>query len=139
MADHRHLAGGLLGGEHRLRVGQAVGQRNFHLHVLAGLEAGDRLGGVHLGGRAEDHGVDVARERLGELGAGVVDPVLGGDGLGGLQPAADEADHLHALDLGQAVEVLLPEGAGAGEGDLHAVSCGRNTMWPTAVLLAGTW
>ena len=37
---------------HRLGVGQAIGQRDFDLNMLARLQAGDRLSGVHLGRRS---------------------------------------------------------------------------------------
>jgi hypothetical protein len=50
VAHHADQAGFPLFGEHRFRIGEAVGERDFDLDVLAGVHALDRLGGVHLGG-----------------------------------------------------------------------------------------
>jgi hypothetical protein len=69
VADHADKARFLLLRQHRLAVGPAVGQRNFHLHVLARVHAGDGLGSVHLGGGAQDHRIDVVtRERILKFG-----------------------------------------------------------------------
>jgi len=60
-----YLAAGLLCGHQRLRVRPGIGHRNFHLHVLARLQAGDGLLRVHLRGRAEDDGINFGqRQRL---------------------------------------------------------------------------
>ena len=70
------------------------------------------------------------------LADSLADAVFGGDRLRRLEAAADEAGHLDAVDQLQSVEMLFPERAGTGEGDSHAN--GSRTMWPSAVLLAGT-
>ena len=59
VAGHRDEARVLLRLHQRLGVGEAVRHRDLDLHVLAGLQALDGLRRVHLGGRAQDHRVDV--------------------------------------------------------------------------------
>ena len=82
VADHADESGLLLDAVDLFCVRPAVGQRDLHLHVLAGSHRRDRLSGVHLGGRAQDHRVDVvAREYLVEVGGGVCDAVPAGDVL----------------------------------------------------------
>ena len=92
--------------------------------MLARLQAGDRLGGVHLRRRRENDRFDLgARQRFVEALVGVRDGALGGERLdvGGL--AADHADDLDAVDRGERVEVLDAKCArGAGDADLHFVS-----------------
>jgi len=101
-----------------LRALQTIGQRNFHLHVFASPQAGQRLLGVHLRGGAEDDGVHLLeRQAVGQLGGDVPDAVFVGHFLGLLQVAADERDHFNALDVLDAVQVLDAEGACAGQGD----------------------
>ena len=69
MAAHRDQPGFFLQIGDGLRVGQGIGERDLDLHMLAGLQAGDRLRRVHLGGRAQDHRIDLAkREAVGEVG-----------------------------------------------------------------------
>jgi hypothetical protein len=99
VAAHGDQPGLLLQGDHGFGIGQAVGQRDLDLHVLAGLQAGDGLLGVHLGRRAQDHGVDfLQRQAVGQVGGDVADAVFGG-GLARLfQFAADQRDHLDAVD-----------------------------------------
>jgi hypothetical protein len=82
VADHADQPGFLLLGDHRFGIGPAVGQRDFHLHVLARLHAGDRLRGMHLGRRAQDHGVDIGPRQRFQLGAGMARAILGRDGRG---------------------------------------------------------
>ena len=66
----------------------------------------------------EDHGIDIgSRETLLELGRDVADAEPRGDLLRRIERAADERDHLHAIDLGHGFEVLDAERAGAGERD----------------------
>ena len=66
----------------------------------------------------------------------MADAIFVGDLLRRLERAADQRDDLDAVDVPEAVEMLFAEGAGAGERDLHG--WGSSTIWPTAVLLAGT-
>ena len=58
VADHGDLAG-LVGqaGHFQTRL-ELVAERDLDLHMLAGLQAGDRPRGVQLGRCAEDDGVD---------------------------------------------------------------------------------
>ena len=120
VAGHASQASLLLLGEHGLGIGPAVDQRNLDLDMLARRHAGNRLRGMHLGGRAQDDGIDiVARQRLFQLGARMARTVFGGD-LGCLFGAArDDRDDLDPVDQHQAVEVLFAECAGACEGNSH--------------------
>ena len=123
MADHADQAGLLLQVHHGLGLGPAVGQGNLDLDVLAGLHAGNGLGGVHLGRGAQDDGVDLVQfQGVVEICEDVRDIVLGGDLLGRLQGAADQG---HDLDIGyvlDTVQVLDAEGAGAGKSYFHFIS-----------------
>ena len=66
MTDHADEAGFLLLLLHGLGIGPGIGQGDFHLHMLARVHAGDRLIGMHLRRRAQDHRIDVvALERFG--------------------------------------------------------------------------
>ncbi len=140
VAAHRDQAAVPLARDDGLRVGQPVGERNLHLHVLAGVQAGQRLRGVHLRGRAQDHRVDVAaRQALGQVGRDVADAVLARH-LGGLvELAADQRDNLDAVDQPHGVQMLEAEGAGPGQRDLDRHSSFSRMRWPTAVFDAGTW
>ena len=104
--------------------------------MLAGAHDGDRLRGVQLGRRAQDHRVDVvAGERLVEVGGGVGDAVPLRNFLRLFQLATDDRGDLHSVDVAQAVEVLDAEGAGAGDCDSHRCShpFDRRLMGCTAV------
>ena len=119
VADHRNLAGLFLESRDLLGVREAVGQRNLDLDVLARLEAGDRLCGVHLRGRAQDDGVDLRqREAVGEIAGDVADAVLGRDLLRLREFPAHDGDHFNTVDQLDRVEVLGAERAGAGKRDL---------------------
>ncbi len=97
--------------------------------MLAGVEALQRLRGMHLGWRAEDHGVEpVDGEAVGEVGRDVRDAVLLSDVLGLAELAPDQRDHLDAVDQAQRVEVLDAECPGSGERNLHR---GDGTPSPT--------
>ena len=139
---HRDLAGRLLQPRHRLRVLQGVGERDLDLDVLARLEAGDRLCGVHLRRRAEDDRVDfLQREAVGEVGGHVADAVPGRDLLRLVELAPHDRDDLDAVDQPDRVEVLGAEGSGAGQRDFDRTAHRgfSRIRWPTAVLEAGTW
>jgi hypothetical protein len=91
--------------------------------MLARIHALDRLRGVHLGRRGEDHRIEARqRQRLGEIGGDMADAIFVGGLLRAFQRAADDRDHLDAGDVLQPVEVLFTECSGAGECDLHGVS-----------------
>ena len=143
VADHRDQARLLLRPRDGLGVGEAVGERDLDLHVLARLRHAIACARVQLRGRGEDHRVDVrAREALGEVGRHVADAELARDLLRRLERAADERDDLDAVDLRERFEVLDAEGAGAGEAIFMMRSRQRGfsrMMWPTAVFDAGTW
>ncbi len=123
MAAHRDEAGRLLHRDDRFSVLQAVGERDLDLHVLAGLEALDRLRGVHLRRRREDHRVEAGQlQGVGELGRHMADAVCLGRGLLRLvEFAPDERDDLDPVDQLDAVEMLEAEGAGAASATLMAV------------------
>ena len=122
VADHRHETGFPLHRRDRLGVLEAVGQGDLDLHVLAGLEALDRLGGVHLGRRRQDHGVEAGElQRLGKLGRRVADAVFLGRLLRLVELAPDERDHLDPVDPLDAVEMLEAEGAGARKRDFDGL------------------
>ncbi len=87
--------------------------------MLAGLQALDRLRGVHLRRRGEDDRVEAGLlQRLGKLRRRVADAVFGGRLLRLVEFAADQRDHLDAVDQLDRVEMLEAERAGAGERDL---------------------
>ena len=122
VADHGHEARCRLHRRDRLGVLEAVGQRDLDLHVLAGLEALDRLGGVHLGGRRQNHRVEAGKlQRLGKLGRRVADAIFFGRLLRLVEFAPDERDHLDPVDPLDAVEMLEAEGAGARKRDFDGV------------------
>ena len=84
VAAHGDQARLLLGDGHDglciLRSSQ-VTQRDLDLHMLAGLQACQGLGGVHLRGRAQDDGVHVLQRArtVGQVGGDMADAVLGRD------------------------------------------------------------
>ncbi len=108
----------LLHRDDRLGVLEAVGEGNLDLHVLARLEALQRLGGVHLGRRREDDGVEVRQlEAVGQVGRRVADAVFPCRFLRLVEFAPDERDDLDPVDQLDAVEMLEAEGAGARQRD----------------------
>ena len=120
VADHGDEPGLLLHRDDRLGVLQAVGERNLDLHMLAGLEALQRLRGVHLRRRRQNHRVEPRQlEGLGEIGRDVADAVFRRRLLGFVELAPDERDHLDPVDLLDRVEVPEAEGAGAGKRDFE--------------------
>src|SRR5262249_52807510 len=148
VAAHDNEAGSLLHRDDGLRVPQAVGEGDFDLDVLAGLEASQGLGGVHLGRRRQDHRVETREpESVGEIGRRVADTVLPGCPPRLLELAPDDGNDLDPVDQPDAVEMPEAKGAHAGQRDLdrfrHACSPnlyrGFSRMrWPTAVFDAGT-
>ena len=124
---HGDKPGLLLQIGHGLRIAQRVRKRDLDLNMLAGLHAGDRLRRMHLGGRAENDGIDLAQDQaVGEVRRDVRNAVFGGDLSGRLEPAPDQRHHLHAVDVLDAVQMLDAERPGTGERDLDGldhVSC----------------
>ena len=128
VADHRDKPGLALRLEHRLGVGETVGERDLDLHMLAGLQALDRLLGVHLRRRRQDDGVEAGLlQSLGEFGRRVRDAVFLRRLLGLVEFAADHGDALDAVDQLDRVEMLEAEGAGAGERDFDGLASASNS------------
>jgi hypothetical protein len=110
--------------------------------VLARLQAGDGLRGVHLRGRAQDDGVHfLQRQAVGQVGGDVADAVLGGGLFGLVQSRLTRLTTLHAVDQLDGVEVLDAEGAGAGQrnfdGSCRLIYVFSRIRWPTAVFARG--
>ena len=125
VATHGDQARGLLQVHHLLTVFEDIAQGDLDLHVLAGLEAVERLTGVHLSRRAQDHSVEfLDLEGLGQIGGDVTNPVLGGDFPGFVQLTANERDHLNPIDVLNAIEMLDAKCAGTGEGDFDGFTHG---------------
>ncbi len=104
----------------RRRVRQRIGDRNFDLDVLAGLQALNCLCRLHLGRRGDNCGVDAGLvERLGEVRRPVRNTVFPGNGLDGFGPAAGEADDLDAVDVLESIQVLLAKRTLANHDNLH--------------------
>ncbi len=118
VAAHRDQAGLLLQRHHFLSALERVGERNFDLDMLAGLQACQRLFGMQLRRRAENDGIDFGqRQAARQVGADMRNAVFVGDLAGFFQVAADQRDDFDAVDVLDAVEVLDAEGAGARQGD----------------------
>ena len=110
---------GLLGDLHqRLGVLDAVGDRDFHQHVLAGAHHLLALAEMHLGRRGEDHRVG-ALDAFGEVAGVVRDAVFLRDLRGRVLIAADQRSDLGIGNALERVEVFLAEGALTGNADLH--------------------
>ena len=125
-----------------LGVLDAVGDRDLDQHVLAGAHHLLALAEVHLGRRGEDHRVG-ALDAFGEIAGVMRDAVFLGDLGGGVLVAADERGDLHARDALERVEMLLAEGALAGDANLHRhfllrmpASCARGGALGLAAALA---
>jgi hypothetical protein len=109
--------------------------------MLARVEAGGRLRGVHLRGRAKNHCVQLFQcQAVGEIGGDVTDAVLAGDLFRFVEIAADQRDHFHAVDQLDRVKMLDAEGAGACQCDFDGLAhcLFSRIRWPTAVFDAGT-
>ena len=86
--------------------------------MLAGLEALQRLLGVHLRRRGEDHRVESRNfQAFGEIGRDVADAVLRRRLFRLVEIAPDERDRLDPVDQFDRIEMLEAEGAGAGQRD----------------------
>ena len=110
---------GFLGDLHQvLGVLDAVGDRNFHQHVLAGAHHLLALAEVHLGRRGQDHGVG-ALDALAQFAGVMRNAVFLGDLGGRVLIAADQRGDFHALDTLQGIKMLLAKCALAGDTDFH--------------------
>ncbi len=118
MAAHGDDAG-LLGDLHqRFGVFDAVGDRNFHQHMLAGAHHLLALAEMHLGRRGEDHRVgalDAFRKVAGVMRNAVFFRDLGGRIL----IAADQRGDFDVGNALERIEMLLAERALTGDADLH--------------------
>jgi len=96
----------------------AVGDRDFHQHVLAGAHHLLALPKMQLRRRGEDHRVGTL-DALGEFAGIVRDAVFLRDFGGGVLIAADQRGDLDVGNALERVEMLLPERALPGDTDLH--------------------
>ena len=90
--------------------------------MLSGLEALERLRGVHLRRGGEDDRVESRNfQALGEIGRDVADAVFRRRLFGLVELAPDERDRLDPVDQLDRVEMLEAEGAGAGQRDFDGL------------------
>lgn len=140
VSHHRHQPSLALKRRNGLRTCEAVRQRNFHLHMLARAHRLLRLIGMHLRGRAEDHSIEfLDLQALLQIVGDVRNAVLVRHLLRLRQVAADERNHLHVLDVANAIEMLDAERACAGECHFDRHAQFSRIRCPTAVFDAGTW
>jgi hypothetical protein len=82
--------------------------------MLAGLQAGLCLRGVHLGRRAQDDRVHfLQRQAVRQLGGDVANAVLRRHLLGLVQFAADQGHDFNTVNIFDAVQVFDAKGTGA--------------------------
>ncbi len=101
-------------------VGDAVGHRNFDQHMLARAHHLLALAEMHLGRRRQDHRVG-ALDAFAEIAGVMRDAVFLGHFGRRVLIAADQRGHFDAGNPLQRIEMLLAEGALAGDADLHSV------------------
>ena len=98
--------------------------------MLPGLEALQRLRGVHLRRRRKNHRVEPRKfQGLGEIGRDVADAIFRRGLLGLVELAADERDRLDPVDRLDRVEVLQAEGAGAGKRDFQCLGHAKPRLY----------
>jgi len=96
-----------LRGEHRLRVGPGVGGRDLHFDMLARLHALNCLGGMHRGGRGQDHCIDLGqRQRRIKVGEHPFDAEHLRGFVGEISDGFDDRDNLCVVDLTQRCQML---------------------------------
>ncbi len=118
MAAHGDDAG-LLGDFRQVfGVGDAVGHRNFDQHMLARAHHLLALAEMHLGRRRQNHRVG-ALDAFAEIAGVMGNPVFLGHFRGRVLIAADQRADFDSGNPLQRVEMLLAEGALAGDADLH--------------------
>ncbi len=112
VAAHGDEAGFLLRLQHGFGIREAVGQRNLHLHMLAGPQALDGLLRMHLRGRGEDHRrKSRLLETCGEIPGVVRDAELLRHFPGGFLVAAGDRDDFDPRNLLDGLQMLDAEGA----------------------------
>ena len=123
VAAHGDQAAAFRQRHHVVRAFERVCQWDFDLHVFAGFQASQRLLGVHLGGGAQNHGIDFfERQALVQVSGDVANAVLGGGFSGFFQVTADQGDDFHAVNVFDAVQMFDAESTCASEGDFDGFS-----------------
>ena len=128
-------AGLLLLGQHRLRIGEAVGRAGSRPgHACRRPGTGCAWAACIWVGVHEDHRVEARlRQRLGQLGRGMADAIFVGDLPASARACARRRETTSTPSISfSAVEMLLPERAGAGQAIF--MPRGSSTICPTAVL-----
>src|SRR5262249_7471973 len=118
VSAHGDNAGLLLDFHQRFGVRDAVSDRDFDQHMLAGAHHLLALAAVHLGRRGEDDGVG-APDAFAKVAAPVRDAVFLRDVRGRILVAADERQHLDIRNALEGVKMLLTERALPGNANLH--------------------
>ena len=120
MAGHGDQTGLLLRFQNALGIGQGIGHGDFHLHVLARLEALHRLIGVHLRRRGQDHRFQARLlQALAQIPGPMRDLVLLGHLFGGCLIPARESNDFDAGDILDRIDMLHAESALPGDTNLH--------------------
>ena len=118
VTHHGHQTGFLLYTQNFLAFFVDIAQRNLDLYVLARLQAGQGLAGVHLRGRAQDDGIDFFQsQRLVQVCSDVTDAVFVSHLFGFGELAANQRDDFHTVDVFDAVQVFDAEGTCARQGN----------------------
>jgi hypothetical protein len=141
VSHHRHEAGAFRGFRDCLGILPAIGERDFHLHVLARFETQQGLRRMQGRRCREDRGLHAwLTQRLGEIRRGVRHAVFACNFLRGGEIAADDRHDFDAADLFDCIEMLDAERPDTRQYDLHDAppGAGSRMRWPTAVFDAGT-
>ncbi len=118
VGDHQHPARRVRGRDHRLGLLQRGRHRLLDQHVLARLQAGDRLLGVQAVRRAHHHGIDLrVGGQLAPVGGRAGDAVALGERGQRLRPPVGRARDLGARMLLHAAGVEVHDPAGSEQGD----------------------
>ena len=133
--DHPHNAGALLRGDHLFGIGETVCHGNFSKGVLARLHGLHRLTAVHLRGRGQNDGSDIAGQKVLEASKGGRDAALGCQRLDLVPVGAEDSRHLNLVDVRKRIEMLKTKSAvGPGYTNFDHVrrspeSCDRPPCW----------
>ncbi len=126
VAAHRDEPGALLRFQGLFRILEAVGQRDFHLHMLAGFQALDGLLRMHLRGRGEDHRIEAGLlEALGKIAGVMRNAEFLRDFPGGFLVATGERDDLDAGNLLDGLQMLDAERALSCQTYFHGMNLER--------------